>query len=92
MANAILAIRAGLKRHGKSCFDYEIPKDVAVKIGTKATYGGASAQSGNSGQSTSRDTSVPMDTSGPSHSKDAHTPDTFIEEDMDEDLSFLMLI
>ena len=39
MANAILAIRFGLKRQNKCCFDYEIPKKVLEKIGTGDTYG-----------------------------------------------------
>ena len=40
MANGILAKRAGLKRHGKSCFVYDIPKEVAAKNGTSTAYGG----------------------------------------------------
>ncbi|KAH8039575.1 hypothetical protein HPB51_007775 [Rhipicephalus microplus] len=30
--------RAGLKRHQKSCFDYELPAAVVSAIGTSATY------------------------------------------------------
>ncbi|KAL3225448.1 hypothetical protein MRX96_025786 [Rhipicephalus microplus] len=36
--NAILVVRAGLKRHQKSCFDYELPAAVVGAIGTSATY------------------------------------------------------
>ncbi|KAL3198940.1 hypothetical protein MRX96_001517 [Rhipicephalus microplus] len=36
--NAILIVRAGLKRHQKSCFDYEHPAAVVSAIGTSATY------------------------------------------------------
>ncbi|KAH9379840.1 hypothetical protein HPB48_022654 [Haemaphysalis longicornis] len=36
--NAILGIRAWLKRHQKSCFDYELPAAVVSAIGTSATY------------------------------------------------------
>lgn len=36
--NAILVVRAGLKRHQKSCFDYELPAAVVSAIGTSATY------------------------------------------------------
>ncbi|KAL3201567.1 hypothetical protein MRX96_012600 [Rhipicephalus microplus] len=35
--NAILVVRAGLKRHQKSCFDYELPAAVSA-IGTSAMY------------------------------------------------------
>ena len=38
--NNVLAIRVGLKRHDKSCYAYEILKDVAAKIGTFAAYCG----------------------------------------------------
>ncbi|KAH9380319.1 hypothetical protein HPB48_013378 [Haemaphysalis longicornis] len=34
--NAIFVVRAGLKRHQKRCFDYELP--AAGAIGTSATY------------------------------------------------------
>ncbi|KAH8035619.1 hypothetical protein HPB51_007854 [Rhipicephalus microplus] len=36
--NAILVVRAGLKRHQKSCFDYKLPVAVVSAIGTSATY------------------------------------------------------
>ncbi|KAL3180408.1 hypothetical protein MRX96_008971 [Rhipicephalus microplus] len=36
--NAILVVRAGLKRHQKSCFDYDLPAAVVGAIGTSATY------------------------------------------------------
>lgn len=38
MANAILSIRAGLKRAGKNCYNYELPKEVTDAIGTSAVY------------------------------------------------------
>ncbi|XP_068229521.1 E3 SUMO-protein ligase KIAA1586-like [Palaemon carinicauda] len=38
MMNAILGIGSGLKRHAKTCFNYEIPPDVLNMIGTKQTY------------------------------------------------------
>ncbi|CAN7940026.1 unnamed protein product, partial [Ixodes hexagonus] len=38
MANALLTVRAGLKRHNKCCHDYVFPKSVLAKIGTKAAY------------------------------------------------------
>lgn len=38
MVNAILTIRAGLRRLGKSCHDYEIPVDALRKIGTLQAY------------------------------------------------------
>lgn len=38
MANAILTIRAGLKRHAKTCFDYELPEEVVRRIGTAEAY------------------------------------------------------
>ncbi|XP_042894354.1 uncharacterized protein LOC122268140 [Penaeus japonicus] len=38
MTNAILGIRAGLKRAGKSCFEYEIPAEVSNMIGTSEVY------------------------------------------------------
>ncbi|KAH9367174.1 hypothetical protein HPB48_013826 [Haemaphysalis longicornis] len=36
--NAIFVVRAGLKRHQKRCFDYELPAAVLSAIGTSATY------------------------------------------------------
>ena len=36
--NAILAIKYGLLRHGKCCYNYELPKSVYSKIGTNASY------------------------------------------------------
>ncbi|KAH9374497.1 hypothetical protein HPB48_011727 [Haemaphysalis longicornis] len=36
--NAILVVRAGLKRHQKRCFDYELSAAVVSAIGTSATY------------------------------------------------------
>ncbi|KAH9370100.1 hypothetical protein HPB48_011267 [Haemaphysalis longicornis] len=36
--NAILVVRAGLKRHQKRCFDYELSAAVLSAIGTPATY------------------------------------------------------
>ncbi|KAK3892454.1 hypothetical protein Pcinc_003687 [Petrolisthes cinctipes] len=36
--NAILAVRSGLKRVGKSCNSYELPKEVIKQIGTMASY------------------------------------------------------
>lgn len=38
MANAILGIRAGLRRNDKCCYNYELPPDVLKKIGTTETY------------------------------------------------------
>lgn len=43
-ASAILAIGAGLKRNEKSCFDYEIPPDVASVIGRTQVYSRGSLQ------------------------------------------------
>ena len=40
--NSILLIRAGLKRVGKCCHDYDIPKSVLDKIGTMAAYSSVS--------------------------------------------------
>ncbi|KAG0442539.1 hypothetical protein HPB47_015668, partial [Ixodes persulcatus] len=37
MANGILTIRADLKRHAKTCFDYELP-EVVRRIGTAEAY------------------------------------------------------
>lgn len=37
MANAILTIQAGLKRHEKTCFEYELPEEVRL-IGTADAY------------------------------------------------------
>lgn len=36
--NALMVIRAGLKRHGKGCFDYELPDGVTRLIGTDSAY------------------------------------------------------
>lgn len=36
--NAILAVRSGLRRVGKSCNTYDLPKEVIKQIGTMATY------------------------------------------------------
>uniref|UniRef100_A0A1Y1MMI1 HAT C-terminal dimerisation domain-containing protein n=2 Tax=Photinus pyralis TaxID=7054 RepID=A0A1Y1MMI1_PHOPY len=38
MLNALLSVRAGLKRHGKCCDTYEMPKDVINKIKTMEVY------------------------------------------------------
>ena len=38
MANAILGIRAGLRRSGKCCYNYELPSNVLKMIGTKQAY------------------------------------------------------
>lgn len=38
MANAILGIRAGLRRNDKCCYNYELPPDVLRKIGTMEAY------------------------------------------------------
>lgn len=45
MANAILTIRAGLKRHEKTCFEYELPEEVARQIGTTDAYKAANEPS-----------------------------------------------
>ncbi|KAK3928230.1 Porphobilinogen deaminase [Frankliniella fusca] len=39
--NAIQTIRAGLRRLGKCCHDYEYPKAVSQEMGTNAKYGDA---------------------------------------------------
>ena len=36
--NNILSIRHGLKRHGKCCYDFDIPLEVIKKIGTTEVY------------------------------------------------------
>ncbi|KAH9366005.1 hypothetical protein HPB48_014483 [Haemaphysalis longicornis] len=51
--NAILVVRAGRKRHQKSCFDYELPVAVVSAIGTSATYVQPSRLSGPSTRTTS---------------------------------------
>lgn len=38
MANAILGIRAGLRRNDKCCYNYELPSNVLKVIGTKQAY------------------------------------------------------
>ena len=38
MANALLAVRYGLKRSERSCFEYGIPPNIASKIGTSEVY------------------------------------------------------
>ena len=38
MANAILGIRAGLRRNDKCCYNYELPSDVIKMIGTMEAY------------------------------------------------------
>lgn len=38
MLNAVLTIRAGLRRLGKCCNTFEIPKEVLDLIGTGITY------------------------------------------------------
>ncbi|CAD6208871.1 GSCOCG00010693001-RA-CDS, partial [Cotesia congregata] len=38
ITNALLTIRAGLKRCGKNCNTYEFPDDVLQKIGTMQAY------------------------------------------------------
>ena len=38
MANAILGIRAGLRRNDKCCYNYDLPPDVLRKIGTMEAY------------------------------------------------------
>ncbi|CAL4082586.1 unnamed protein product, partial [Meganyctiphanes norvegica] len=95
MANAILAIRAGLKRHGKSCFNYEIPEDISAKIGTALTYAG-NKRPMPSGPvpSTSQDTSGPSTSQGtvPSTSQDSSATISPIEDDFEDDLDFLLLM
>ena len=39
MVNALLTIRAGLKRVNKCCHNYELPTNVLRNIGTMVTYG-----------------------------------------------------
>ena len=36
--NAVLAIRCGMKRVGKSCDTFELPKEVVSQIGTMQVY------------------------------------------------------
>lgn len=38
MANAILGVRAGLRRNDKCCYNYDLPHDVLRKIGTMEAY------------------------------------------------------
>lgn len=38
--DAILVIRAGLKRINKCCYNYDFPSSVSNKIGTMAVYDG----------------------------------------------------
>lgn len=38
MAKAILGVRAGLRRHDKCCYNYDIPPDVLRKFGTMQAY------------------------------------------------------
>lgn len=38
MVNSILCIRYGLKRHGKCCYNYELPENVLNRIGTNKAY------------------------------------------------------
>lgn len=41
MANALLTVRAELRRNDKCCHDYVLPESVVKKIGIKATYTGS---------------------------------------------------
>lgn len=36
--NAVLTIKYGLRRHGKSCHDYKLPESVLRKIGSLKAY------------------------------------------------------
>ena len=102
MANAILAIRAGLKRSGKSCFEYEIPDTVVAKIGTSETYGSnrvpvasTSARVALVPPSTSRDTSVPCtsrDTAVASTSRDHSASSSLLGDNFVDDLSNFLLL
>ena len=99
IANSILATRAGLKRHGKSCFDYVIPKEVAVKIGSSAAYGSkrrlsvpSSSKSGHPVPNTSQESSVHVDNSRPTASKDNLTNENLSDEENEDDLSLFLLI
>ncbi|KAH8035891.1 hypothetical protein HPB51_010643 [Rhipicephalus microplus] len=62
--NAILVVRAGLKRHQKSCFDYELPAAVVSAIGTSTTYVQSSPLSGPSTSTSGPVEMVPDDNSG----------------------------
>lgn len=39
MVNAILTIRSGLKRTGKTCYSYNLPDKIISMVGTMQTYG-----------------------------------------------------
>lgn len=53
MLNAILCIRAGLRRKKKCCKDYTFPTDVLAKIGTMAAYDDTPASRGSSSEEAS---------------------------------------
>ena len=79
MANAILAVRAGLKRHGKLCYEYDIPKEVAIKIGTSVTYGGKGPSVSTSSANGGSVPSTSQDISAPGTSRNISAPSTFMD-------------
>lgn len=46
--NAILAVKSGLRRLGKTCNTYDLPKETIKKIGTMAAYGSKTSEAGSS--------------------------------------------
>lgn len=50
--NAILAVRSGLRRLGKTCNTYDLPKETIKKIGTMAAYESKTSEAGSSSSST----------------------------------------